>query len=43
MEALLTSIIDSTSDAISVADEEGRVTMVNRAYTKITGLTQEKL
>src|SRR5690606_37426585 len=43
MEALLTSIIDSTSDAISVADEEGRVTMVNRAYTKITGLTPREV
>jgi len=43
LEALLTSIIDSTSDAISVADQEGRVFMVNRAYTKITGLTPREV
>ncbi|MDN5341478.1 sigma 54-interacting transcriptional regulator [Oceanotoga sp. DSM 15011] len=43
MEAMLTSIIDSTSDAISVADQEGRVVMVNRAYTKITGLTPREV
>ncbi len=43
MEALLSSIIDSTSDAISVADQEGRVTMVNRAYTRITGLTPREV
>ncbi|HOO74376.1 MAG TPA: PAS domain S-box protein, partial [Tepiditoga sp.] len=43
LEAMLTSIIDSTSDAISVADQEGRVIMVNRAYTKITGLTPREV
>ncbi|BBE31396.1 sigma-54-dependent Fis family transcriptional regulator [Tepiditoga spiralis] len=43
IEALLTSIIDYTSDAISVADQEGRVIMVNRAYTKITGLTPREV
>lgn len=43
MEAMLTSIIDYTSDAISVADQEGRVIMVNRAYTKITGLTPREV
>lgn len=43
IEAMLTSIIDSTTDAISVADQEGRVVMVNRAYTKITGLTPREV
>ncbi|PNR92823.1 sigma-54-dependent Fis family transcriptional regulator [Petrotoga sp. 9PWA.NaAc.5.4] len=43
IEALLTSIIDSTSDAISVADQEGRVVMVNRAYTRITGLAPREV
>jgi PAS domain S-box-containing protein len=43
IEAMLTSVIDSTTDAISVADEEGRIVMVNRAYTKITGLTPREV
>lgn len=43
IEATLTSIIDSTSDAISVADQEGRVVMVNKAYTRITGLTPREV
>ncbi len=39
LEALLMAIFDSTYDAISVADEEGRIILVNRAYTRITGLS----
>jgi PAS domain S-box-containing protein len=38
---LLEAVIDSTSDAISVADEEGNTIMVNPAYTRITGLSRE--
>ncbi len=43
IEAKLTSIIDSTADAISVADQEGRVVMVNKAYSKITGLAAREV
>ncbi|TYB84102.1 MAG: sigma-54-dependent transcriptional regulator [Kosmotoga sp.] len=39
VEAMLTAIIDSTHDAISVADASGRVIMVNKAYTRITGMS----
>jgi len=38
---MLEAIIDSTDDAISVADSNGKITLVNRAYTKITGFNQE--
>ena len=39
IEALLTAIIDSTHDAISVADDKGRIVLVNKAYTRITGMS----
>ncbi|MHB1652213.1 MAG: sigma-54 interaction domain-containing protein [Desulfitobacteriaceae bacterium] len=35
---LLTAIINSTQDAISVADENGLGILVNPAYTRLTGL-----
>lgn len=38
---LLTAIINSTQDAISVADERGLGILVNPAYTRLTGLTAE--
>ncbi len=38
MEAMLSAIIDSTNDAISVADADGKIVLVNKAYTRITGL-----
>uniref|UniRef100_A0A7C4RV04 Sigma-54-dependent transcriptional regulator n=1 Tax=Fervidobacterium thailandense TaxID=1008305 RepID=A0A7C4RV04_9BACT len=43
IEAQLKAIIDSTNDAISVADENGIVRLVNKAYTKITGFTPEEV
>ncbi|WGS64649.1 sigma 54-interacting transcriptional regulator [Marinitoga aeolica] len=43
LDSLLRAIIDSTYDAISVADEEGRIVMVNKAYTKVTGLTPKEV
>jgi len=43
IEAMLSAIIDSTNDAISVADSEGKVVLVNRAYTKITGLSPKEV
>ncbi|MCS7175099.1 sigma-54 interaction domain-containing protein [Pseudothermotoga sp.] len=43
MEALLKAIIESTNDAISVADAEGKIVMVNKAYTKITGFSAQEV
>ena len=43
IEAQLKAIIDSTNDAISVADENGIVRLVNKAYTKITGYSPEEV
>ncbi|AEX84545.1 PAS domain S-box [Marinitoga piezophila KA3] len=43
LDSLLRAIIDSTYDAISVADEEGRIVMVNKAYTKVTGLSAKEV
>lgn len=37
----LKAIIESTQDAISVVDEEGYGMMINPAYTRLTGYTQE--
>ena len=38
---LLTAIINSTQDAISVVDENGLGILINPAYTSLTGLTGE--
>lgn len=38
---LLEAVIESTEDAISVADEHGSNIIVNSAYTRITGLPRE--
>ncbi len=38
---MLETIIESTDDAISVADIDGKVKMVNKAYTKLTGYNAE--
>lgn len=38
---MLENIIESTDDAISVADANGNVLMVNREYTKLTGFNPE--
>ncbi len=43
IEATLKAIIESTSDAISVADAQGRIVLVNNAYTKITGFTAQQV
>lgn len=37
---LLKAIIDSTQDAISVADDQGRGFLINQAYKTLTGLTE---
>ncbi len=39
--SLLDAIIESTEDAISVADEMGNNIIVNSAYTRITGLPKD--
>ncbi len=41
VRSLLEAVLDSTSDAISVADEQGNNIIVNPAYTRITGLPPE--
>ncbi len=38
---MLEKIIESTDDAISVADENGNLMMVNREYTKLTGFNEK--
>jgi len=39
MTSMFKGIFDSTHDAISVVDQDGYGVLVNRAYTKVTGLT----
>ncbi|MBI5632754.1 MAG: sigma-54-dependent transcriptional regulator [Nitrospirae bacterium] len=41
VRSLLEAVLDSTSDAISVADGQGNNIIVNPAYTRITGLPPE--
>jgi PAS domain S-box-containing protein len=41
VRSLLEAVIESTADAISVADEFGTNIIVNPAYTRITGLPRE--
>jgi len=40
---LLHTIIQTTQDAIFIADEAGKVVLVNLAYTKLAGLAEEQL
>ncbi len=42
-KVLLQTIIDSLSDAVSVVDEKGMGIMVNRAYTRITGMKEDEV
>lgn len=41
VRVLLTAIINSTQDAISVVNENGLGILINPAYTRLTGLTEE--
>ena len=43
IQTMLQAIIHSSDDAISVVDENGRGIMINPAYTRITGLSQEQV
>ncbi|WP_018132821.1 sigma 54-interacting transcriptional regulator [Effusibacillus pohliae] len=41
IQSLLSAIIHSTQDAISVVDEKGHGLLINPAYTRLTGLTEK--
>ncbi|MEH7249704.1 sigma-54-dependent Fis family transcriptional regulator [Neobacillus niacini] len=43
IQTMLQAIIHSSDDAISVVDENGRGILINPAYTRLTGLTQEQV
>ncbi|BAQ11205.1 transcriptional regulator [Bacillus sp. OxB-1] len=43
MKTMLEAIIHSSDDAISVVDEHGNGILINPAYTRITGLTEEEI
>ncbi|RKX43819.1 MAG: sigma-54-dependent Fis family transcriptional regulator [Thermotogae bacterium] len=43
VEALLKAVIESTNDAISVADADGKIVLVNKAYTRITGFAASEV
>ncbi len=43
IETMLQAIIQSSDEAISVVDENGRGLLINPAYSRITGLSEEKI
>jgi PAS domain S-box-containing protein len=43
IQTMLQAIIHSSDDAISVVDENGRGILINPAYSRLTGLTQEQV
>ncbi|MDR3589408.1 MAG: sigma-54-dependent Fis family transcriptional regulator [Negativicutes bacterium] len=43
MQELLESIINTTQDVISVVDDEGKIIMVNPAYTRLIGMRKEEV
>jgi PAS domain S-box-containing protein len=43
IQTMLQAIIQSSDDAISVVDEVGRGILINRAYSRITGLKEEEV
>ena len=43
LKTLLTAIIESTQDAISVVDENGFGFLINQAYTRLTGFTADEI
>lgn len=43
IQTMLQAIINSSDEAISVVDEDGRGIMINPAYTRITGLSEEQV
>jgi PAS domain S-box-containing protein len=43
IQTMLQAIIQSSDEAISVVDENGKGLLINPAYTRITGLTEEQV
>ncbi|MFJ7754857.1 sigma 54-interacting transcriptional regulator [Peribacillus muralis] len=43
IQTMLQAIIQSSDEAISVVDEQGRGLLINPAYTRITGLTKNQV
>ncbi|MFD2445994.1 sigma 54-interacting transcriptional regulator [Bacillus sp. CGMCC 1.16607] len=43
IETMLQAIIQSSDDAISVVDDSGRGILINRAYSRLTGLKEEEV
>lgn len=43
IQTMLQAIINSSDEAISVVDEDGRGILINPAYTRITGLREEQV
>ncbi|WP_313894360.1 sigma 54-interacting transcriptional regulator [Psychrobacillus sp.] len=43
IQTMLEAIIHSSDDAISVVDEEGKGILINPAYTRITGFSEEEV
>lgn len=43
MKLLLEAVIDATQDVISVADADGRLILVNQAYTRVIGLSKAEV
>jgi len=43
VKTMLQAIIQSSDEAISVVDEHGRGLLINPAYSRITGLSEEKI
>jgi len=43
VRSMLEAIINSTEDAISVVDEQGKGLLINPAYTRLTGLNPEEV
>ncbi|KIL44323.1 sigma-54-dependent Fis family transcriptional regulator [Jeotgalibacillus soli] len=43
IQTMLEAIIQSSDDAISVVDEHGRGILINPAYTRLTGLTENEI
>ncbi len=43
IQSMLKAIINSTQDAISVVDEKGKGILINPAYTRLTGLTEDDI
>jgi len=43
LQSMLEAIINSTEDAISVVNEQGNGLLINPAYTKLTGMTQQEI